>query len=196
MPNCRDYDYWYNFRNADPYNYLQRRPTVEAKKLAAAPRGGKGDAVTKTPTIYTWGCSKRAADDLERVIYDRDIDHIIDVRARPRSRRPAWNKAKLEEKFGAAYIWAQCFGNPGKHPPDDWEYGLSFTEPEERWGPVDIAVHGCQGDRAFALAVTIASGALGNVLLLCLEQDPMKCHRSAVAEFIGGEIIHLGVPDA
>jgi len=134
--------------------------------------------VTKDVTVYTWGYSKRTPNDLERVMYQYDIQYIIDVRARPGSRKPGWNKAKLEEKFGPAYIWAQCFGNASRVAPENWRPGDA--------GMSDIAP---------ALADVIRVGMLGNVLLLCLEQDPEKCHRSAVAEFIGCKTIHLEVPD-
>lgn len=132
--------------------------------------------------IYTWGYSERAPDDLQQLISKHDIRCIIDVRARPRSRQKGgrWNKAKLQARFPVRYIWAECFGNAIGMPPEKWTPSCAKAS----------------SNVARQLADVIAVGYLGNVLLLCLEQDPAKCHRSAVAEFIGGEIIHLGVPDA
>ena len=143
--------------------------------------------------VYTWGYSKRMPEDLLThgaegpcgLVVDHNIRHIIDVRARPWSHwRPEWNRNALQQRFGPRYIWAPCFGNPEAVTPDGWRGWLDQSK--------QLATRAL----AFSWAHVIHSGGLGNVLLLCLEQDPLKCHRSAVAEFIGCKTIHLGVPDA
>jgi uncharacterized protein (DUF488 family) len=131
--------------------------------------------------VYTWGYSKHGLEDLCSLLREHGITHVIDVRARPMSRIWRWRHGALEDEFGPAYIWAECFGNPDGRTPDNW------TPPNIKLGPF-------RGYLSDALREVIGSGMLGNVLLLCLEHDPAKCHRSAVADFIGLETVHLGWP--
>jgi uncharacterized protein (DUF488 family) len=132
--------------------------------------------VDRKVTVFTVGTSGRDAEELARVLIRNQIDHIIDCRAKPRSRKPCWNHKRLVERFGGTYIWARYFGNPLRLPLNEWAASACGSEAS---GIIEDMIK------------AIRRGVLGNVILLCQERDPSKCHRSAVARLIDLETVHL-----
>lgn len=130
--------------------------------------------------LYTWGYQGRALGELRRLFVQHKIGGgVVDVRRNPRSRyNPDFNREKLElavsqDGFTSYYHAPHKFGNVSHSLP--WVRPRYWRE-------------GCQ-----SIARELQSHSL---LLLCLERDPSRCHRSEVAkaiqELCGCEIIHLG----
>lgn len=113
---------------------------------------------------------------------------VIDVRAVPWSHRAEFTKAALAgaaEIAGLRYVHLSGLCNPAKADPA---------------GGPGMAAHLASpaGRAALEDAVALMADAEGPVALLCLERDPARCHRSAVAEALatltGATVRHLAVP--
>jgi uncharacterized protein (DUF488 family) len=99
--------------------------------------------------IYSIGYQRLTPEILKETLRSHNITLLIDVRSTPYSRKPQFNRKKLEQRFGLnAYVWkGDILG--GKFGPA-LETGIDFL---------------CQLDR------------VGNQALMCLENDPRDCHR-------------------
>lgn len=128
--------------------------------------------MAKRTTIYTIGYENRTMAELVDEA-NRLKAVVVDVRMRPFSRWSDWTKGRLEDLLGERYRWVKGFGN------ENYAGGpIDLSDPEE--GLEEIAD-------------LIKKGR--NVLLLCYEADPGRCHRTLVAELIaerfGCTIEHL-----
>lgn len=124
-------------------------------------------------TIYTWGYGGHSLEDLQQ-LRARLGAVVIDTRYSPRSRRPEFNRRRLEAALGADYVWMPEFGN--------LNYKGALTDAVVLNDPTA----GLQRLR------TVAAGR--PPLLIC--QCPTRsCHRTDVADFIaaatGWTIDHL-----
>jgi len=102
--------------------------------------------------IYSIGYQGISAADLHRILIEKNVTHLVDVRSKPYSRwKKEFNKAALERRFepsGIAYIWK-----------GDVLGGLSEI-----------------GEAAIKWLADFEKGR--TVCIMCMEQDPAKCHRS------------------
>lgn len=99
--------------------------------------------------IYSIGYAKLTPEQLEQTLRERNINLLIDVRSVPYSRKPNFNRKRLEQQFGLeVYIWkGDVLG--GKYGPvhdDGIEYLLRLSKE-------------------------------GKQILMCLENNPRDCHR-------------------
>jgi len=132
--------------------------------------------------LYTWGYQSRSIGDLDVLIEKYNIDWIVDVRRRAWAQyQPAFRSSNLQQHFQqknhASYkTLGRYLGNlhqalPWKKPTD-WQTGIDQV--------VEMLDH------------------RHNVLLLCLERDPVRCHRyevaQAIQELTGYDVVHLGWP--
>ena len=95
---------------------------------------------------------------------------VVDVRAVPWSRRPAFTRRALTlaaETAGIAYVHVPGLGNPARAKP---AANLSLTD----------HLASPSGQAALDTAATLLHDH-GRVALLCLERDPAACHRTMVA---------------
>lgn len=99
--------------------------------------------------IYSIGYARMTPEDLERTLQEHNIELLIDVRSTPYSRKPAFNRKRLEQQFGLqVYIWkGDILG--GKFGPAH-EAGIDFLRKLDK---------------------------KGKQILMCLENDPRDCHR-------------------
>lgn len=68
--------------------------------------------------IYTVGYQSISLEDLARTVGELRVDRIIDVRSAPYSRKPGFNRKRLEAAFGQRYMWrGDILG--GRTPIDD-----------------------------------------------------------------------------
>ena len=120
------------------------------------------------------------------------VDLLVDVPAVANSRRPGFSKSRLAENLGTVgieYLHLRALGTPaegraaaraGRHD----ELRAVFTE--------HMATPAAQ-DELETLAGLVRAGR--RVCLLCLEADPVHCHRSMVASALGEripiEVVHL-----
>jgi uncharacterized protein (DUF488 family) len=111
------------------------------------------------------------------------VELLVDVRAVANSRRPGFAKSSLSGNLadaGIDYLHLRGLGTPaegraaaraGRHDEMKRVFGQHLLEPD------------AQRDLA-SLVDLIASGR--RICLLCLEADPAHCHRTLVAEAVGG----------
>lgn len=102
--------------------------------------------------IYTIGYQGITVADLLMVMDNRDIGLLVDVRSRPYSRKPEFNKNRLIEQLGSRYVWKGDI--LGGLPPK----GASRPHIEDS-------------------AIGWLSSQTDNVLLMCMERHPCDCHR-------------------
>lgn len=122
--------------------------------------------------IYSIGYEKTTIEELARIMQERRIHTLVDIRSRPYSRRPdkyEFNKNRLSARFPGDssgdyihYLWRgdELGGLPGPAT----EEGIAHLRKEE---------------------------AAGNVLILmCLENNPRDCHRY---QDIGVRLLKFGI---
>lgn len=99
--------------------------------------------------IYSIGYQKLTPETLESILHAYGITLLIDIRSVPYSRKPAFNRKRLEVQFGLdVYIWkGDILG--GKFGPAKQE-GIDFL---------------------------VKLNAEAKQVLMCLENDPRDCHR-------------------
>lgn len=98
--------------------------------------------------IFTIGYQKLTAQDLLTIACALSAT-VIDARSNPASRKPGFSKKALTTMFGTSYEWwGETLGGKGKVPT------------------------GTEAIEAFRQR---ARGV--NVLLMCLEESPLQCHR-------------------
>lgn len=105
---------------------------------------------------------------------------VVDVRAVPWSRRPAFTKRALTraaETAGFGYVHLPALGNPAK---TDLAGGDTLAD----------RLASPPGQAALAAVAALLRGQ-GSVALLCLERDPSACHRTEVATALS---VLTGVP--
>ncbi|MEW6115649.1 MAG: DUF488 domain-containing protein [Nitrospirota bacterium] len=117
--------------------------------------------------IYSIGYQKRKLSEIVSVMEEKDIDLLVDVRSVPYSRKPEFNRNRLQEALGSRYEWmGEVLG--GKKGPAK-EIGIKKL----------LFLHG-QGRR---------------LLLMCMEHHPCDCHRlydiSRRLAKRGVEVVHL-----
>lgn len=129
-------------------------------------------------TVHTIGYEGSRLEAFIHTLLINDIDHLIDVRDRPISRKPGFSKNSLRTalyKAGIAYTHLQSLGDP-KPGRDAMRQGRYedflhiYTEHLDR----DSAQIG------LSEAVEIAKRS--NSVLMCFERAYQTCHRSLVAD--------------
>ena len=86
---------------------------------------------------------------------------LVDVRYRPFSKAPQWQKRAFIEKFGGFYMHVAAFGNKNY-----------------KGGPIEIA----KPTEGLTLVMPVL--AEQPIVLMCACPDYRKCHRTTVAQFL------------
>jgi len=151
-----------------------------------------------TPTVFTIGYERATPASLLATLRDAGVRRVVDVRALANSRRPGFAKRALSAALDEAGIGYQHLPALGT-PPEGREAGRAGRPDDMR----RIFAHRLAGTEAQAALAALAEGARREpVCLLCLEADPLHCHRALVAEAVaaagGVAIAHLqaGAHDA
>ncbi len=116
------------------------------------------------------------------------VDVLVDVRAVPASRNRAFAKTALRaalEAAGIAYLHLKDLGTPkvGRDAAKAGDMDTMRAVYEEQ-----LATPAAQA----ALADLAALTAEKRVCLMCMESDPLGCHRSIVADRLPGVVVdHL-----
>lgn len=129
--------------------------------------------------IVTFGYGNRSNyDDIKEVIHRYQVSYVIDVRKKPRGWSALWSSQQLNklcESLNIHYLSKTALGNESGN---------------KSWEPPD--------PQSAEEALTEVSKLLpaNNILLLCAEKDPMRCHRVEVSQRIqslsGAKLIHFG----
>lgn len=147
--------------------------------------------VTEHP-IFTIGHSDHSIEDFVALLADNDVNMVCDVRSAPRSRWvPHFNPENLEPTLERARIDYAYMGRElGGRPNDRSAYNADGRVSYERAAMAD--------DFSDAIASLIRQADERRIALLCMERDPLECHRAllvarALAEQ-GVDVRHI-LPD-
>jgi len=120
-------------------------------------------------TCFTLGHGSRSFTDLIDLLLTVDFELLVDVRSRPRSRYPWFNKSRFDAVLGDHYLWMPILGGLDK----------GITEVQFQNG-IDDLIKLAQSKR---------------IVLMCSEKDFRKCHRHTKLEpelrLRGFNVIHL-----
>ena len=132
--------------------------------------------------LFTIGHSTATLQQLVDVLRDHDVDVLVDVRSKPRSRLAHFDQVPLRTAVEDAGIRYRFLGDRLGGVPQD-------PEMQRRWrqGHLDpvIVAHLRSTDEwtdgIGELARLVTAGGGSNVCIICSEGDPNECHRKAVA---------------
>lgn len=129
-------------------------------------------------TVHTIGYEGTRLEAFIQTLLMNDIDHLIDVRDRPISRKPGFSKNGLRAALaeaGIAYTHLQSLGDP-KPGRDAMRQGRYqdflriYTEHLE------------SGSAQLGLGEAVEIAGRSNSALMCFEKDHKTCHRTLVAD--------------
>jgi hypothetical protein len=129
------------------------------------------------PDVFTAGYQGHTVETFLDLLAGHGIEHVIDVRQLPFSRKPDFSKKRLTEHLAAAGIgYTHLVGLGTPKPLRDnvrrtKDYEAFFAQMRSLLSEQDAAL-------AEALALIEARPSL----LLCFESDVQTCHRLVVAE--------------
>jgi len=110
--------------------------------------------------LYTWGYSGHTQANLFDLMTEHQIDLVVDVRQRPWSHEERWRKAALTASFGDSYRHVPELGNSSRSAQR-----VQLVNEERGLGRLEglLQIH-------------------RRVLIICVERDHSRCHRSYVAQ--------------
>lgn len=127
--------------------------------------------------VYTIGYEGKDIDEFLELLRKKGVQHLVDVRSYPTSRREKFDKENLKDRLFHESILYKHIPEMGGLRDEDYEEVME----EEDW------------KEGFEELKEIASE--GKTVLMCLEKDPMRCHRRFIAERLeeeGWEVVHIG----
>jgi uncharacterized protein (DUF488 family) len=139
--------------------------------------------------IFTIGYEGTTVAEFLAALQKAGVERVIDVRARPLSRRPGFSKTALRgalEEAGIEYVHLKALGTPadgrtaaraGRHADMARIYAGQLELPEAMM----------QSAQMLELAREKPSA------LLCMEREPAHCHRTLLLNAVAGdaEVVHL-----
>jgi uncharacterized protein (DUF488 family) len=141
---------------------------------------------TQQLTVYTVGYEGMTIDSFVALLRAQRIVHLVDIREVALSRKKGFSKTALSAKLEAARIRYSHVRDLGCPKPIRDRYRAD--------GNWDRYVRSfC----AYLESQTVALGALertlkeGRTSIMCFEADYTRCHRSLVADRLGGAVVHL-----
>jgi len=149
--------------------------------------------------LFTIGHSTAELCDLIDALVNNDVEIVVDVRSKPRSRLPHFDQYPLQTAIEEAGMRYRFLGGLLGGVPKDpriaarWRQGhldpviIGHLRSTEEWREGLEELTGLMRSRGGAL-----------VCVLCSEADPNECHRKAVAldaaELLSGtEVVHLSI---
>lgn len=149
---------------------------------------------TDMPALYTIGYEGLVLDQFIAFLHASEIEHLIDIREAPVSRKAGFSKDALStvtESAGIRYSHVRALGCPkpirDRYRKDqDW---ARYTR--------DFKIYlAAQMPAIDALRETAASS---RTCILCYESDYTRCHRAYVGEAVvgvDGQLMHIVAPGA
>ena len=142
--------------------------------------------------LYTIGYEGSSIDDFIETLINVEIDHLIDIRDVPASRKPGFSKSTLSERLfgsGISYTHLRALGDPPE--------GRAAMRAGNRAKFLEIFGERLATQEAkLALERLLTIAKQGSAVLLCFERNPADCHRTIVArelEKSGATVKNIGV---
>ncbi len=135
--------------------------------------------VTSQP-IFTIGHSNLPLDDILAALKAHDIQAVADVRTRPYSRFPRFNRPNLERSLADAEITYHFFGDSlGGRPSDPTCYrgGVLPDRKEDTIKQIDYREVSLRPWYRAGIAALLQLADSRCVAVMCSEGDPQRCHR-------------------
>lgn len=148
--------------------------------------GSEEDSILETPTegirTFTLGYEGRTLSEVLRLVQALTIQQVLDVREVASSRKPGFASSELNEalaKIGVAYVHLPELGCEKEARHTLWRGGAT----------ADFRARYDQriAERPGSVTDLITRVHSGRSLLLCLERDPAKCHRTLLSERLRAE---------
>jgi uncharacterized protein (DUF488 family) len=127
--------------------------------------------------LFTIGYEGRTLPQLTRLLRRSGVERLVDVRERPMSRRKGFSLMPLSEglrRSGIEYDHQPGLGNP-EEIRTLWKNG-QLPEGKTRYRAL------LQNGRGEGVEWLVGLVRYQTVCLLCVEEDPDRCHRSIIAE--------------
>jgi len=127
--------------------------------------------------LFTVGYAGRTLPEFVRLLKENGIARLVDVRARPASRKPGFSAMPLFDALrreGITYESDRALGNPVAIR-DLWKNG-SLAEGKSRYRRM------LRNGRRARVELLLAHARVERVCILCYEDDPDECHRGVIAE--------------
>jgi uncharacterized protein (DUF488 family) len=157
-----------------------------------------GSFPMRPEAICTIGYEGGTVDAFLRALKEARVELVLDIRAAPVSRKKGFSKNQLAAHLaeaGIGYLHLRGLGTP-KRGRDAARGG--DLEGFERIFLAHMLAHMDEPEALLDLGEAIALAEDQPVCLLCLERDPVHCHRMIVANRIvaetGQKLSHLDLP--
>lgn len=141
-------------------------------------------------TIYSVGYGGRTPDDFVRLLQERGVRRVVDVRLRPdRASMGAYVRAKDPQKGIQGLL-----GRAGIRYVFLLELGNLFLDFPEDWKPRYAALFARAGDLLLTRLYAMIDEGTDGLCLLCAERDPTRCHREIIAGRLtadGHRVVHV-----
>lgn len=131
-------------------------------------------------TIYTIGHSTRTFEEFASLLAAHGVKQLVDVRTIPKSRRfPHFAGEELARRLGEAgvgYHWMKSLGGLRKPVPDS---------PNSAWRNLSFrgyADYMQTPEFASALEELVERGQGNDLVIMCSEAVPWRCHRSLIGD--------------
>ncbi len=127
--------------------------------------------------IYTIGYEGKDIDRFLELLEKSGIEQLIDVRSHPKSKKEKFSKQNLKKELVRKNVKYEHMPELGGLGKENYKEKMK----SEKW--VD----------AFNDVKEIAKQT--STVLMCLEKDPMKCHRRFIVDRLqkdGWEVVHIG----
>jgi uncharacterized protein (DUF488 family) len=141
--------------------------------------------------VWTIGYERLLPPQLVAELEAAGVERVIDVRFRPQSRRPGMSKTRLGEllaSHGIAYEHRKALGTP-----PDLRHDFRAGRLEQARAGYRAHVEATAAAELDALAAELEPGP--RTALLCLEEDPARCHRRVLCEALAERLPRLAVVD-
>lgn len=146
--------------------------------------------------IYTIGHGNRSSAELDEILRDAGVRHLVDVRAHPGSRRhPQFSRSALETHLPATDVrytwWGEALGGRRKPRRDSrhvaWRNDSFRAYADHMESPEFVA----------AIDHLVRAAAAETLAFMCAERLPWQCHRYLISDFLvahGHPVMHLMSP--
>lgn len=127
--------------------------------------------------IYTIGYQGKSIDEFVELLRKHNIQHLADVRSVPRSQMEDFNKENLKKSLFYKSIYYKHIPKLGGLIDGDYREKMKTKE----W------------EKAYEELKELAKE--GRTVIMCMEKDPMRCHRRFIAEKLeedSFDVIHVG----